>query len=158
MPSKDYGRAAYKAFRSGGFLHIIATGETPNLTDQAVLEQLPFRIFPPMFGLFFITQDVSLPALRPFTVELQTLFPAEATTVRVQDADGDHAVPIADLGAAPLPAAPDTGNDFCVYQWIGINPYMIAKCDAIVPAVYSRVFGPGTRAACDQYIREHGGV
>jgi hypothetical protein len=158
MPSKHYGRATYKAFRSGGFLHISASGETPNFNDQVVLEQLPFLIYPPMYGLFFVTQDVSLPTLKPFAVEIQTLFPATANSVRIQDADGDHSVPIAELGATPSNPPSNTGNDFCVFQWIGINSYMIAKCDAIVPAVYSRVFGPDTHANCEQYIRDHGGI
>lgn len=158
MPNKHYGRATYKAFRSNGFLHIIASGEAPNLNDQVILEQLPFLILPPMYGLFFVTQDISLPALRPFTVEIRTLFPGNASSVRVQDADGDHAVPIADIAAPPLPPTPDAGSNFCVFQWIGIRPYMIAKCDAIVPAVYSRVFGPDTHANCERYISDHGGV
>lgn len=158
MPSKHFGRASYRAFRNGGILHIVASGETPNLNDEVILEQLPFLIFPPMFGLFFVTQDIALPATKPFTVEIQTPFPSEPTSVRVQDADGDHSVPIAVLGAVPSNPPPNAGNNFCVFQWIGINSMMVAKCDAIVPAVYSRVFGPDTHANCEKYIRDHGGV
>lgn len=156
MPSKHFGRASYRAFRSGGFLHIVASGETPNLNDEVVLEQLPFLIFPPMYGLFFVTQDVSLPATRPFSVEIQTPFPASATAVHIQDADGSHWTEIAELGEPSLP--PNVGSDFCVFQWIGINPNVIAKCNAAVPAVYTRVFGPGTYANCEQYVRDHGGI
>ena len=157
MPDKHYGRASYKAFRAAEFLHIIASGETPNLNDQVIIEQLPFLIRPPMFGLFWVTQDISLPALRPFTVEIRTLFPGDTDSVRIQDADGDHVVPIADIAAPPSPPS-DVENKFCVFEWIEINPHVIAEFDAIVPAVYSRAFGPDTRARCVQYIRDQGGV
>ena len=157
MPDKHHGRASYKAFRAAGFLHIIASGETPNLNDQVIIEQLPFPIRPPMFGLFWVTQDISLPALRSFTVEIRTLFPGSMNSVRIQDADGDHLVPITDV-ASPPSQPPDVGSHFCVYEWIEINPHVIAECDAIVPAVYSRAFGPDTHMRCVQYIRDHGGI
>jgi hypothetical protein len=157
MSSKHYGRATYKAFRSGGFVHIVASGETPNLTDQVILEELPFLIFPPMYGLFFVTQEISLPALKPFTVEKQISFPPTASSVRVQDADGDHSVAISDVGPVPSSPLSIAGGDYCVFQWIGTDSHVIAKCNAIVAAVYSRVFGPGTHEQCEQYIRGHGG-
>jgi hypothetical protein len=158
MASKHYGCATYQAFRSGGFLHLIASGETPNLNDQVLLEQLPFLIYPPLYGLFFVTQDVSLPTLKPFTVEIQTLFPDSASSVRVQDADGDHSVPISSLGATAPSVPVHIGNDFCVFQWIGGEAHMIAKCDAIVPAVYTHAFGPDTYDKCSEYIRDHNGA
>jgi hypothetical protein len=160
MSNRHFGRGTYRAFRSGGFLHIIAIGETPNFNDEVILEQLPFLIFPPEFGLFFLTQDVSLPASKPFTIEKRTIFPS-APSVTIQDADGSHSVAISELGdlpAAPARAPEIAGNDFCVFQWIGIRPYLIAKCDAVVPAVYSRVFGPDTHAKCEEYVRSHGGL
>ena len=157
MPDKHYGRASYRAFRATGFLHIIASGETSNLNDQVIIEQLPFLIRPPMFGLFCVTQDIALPALRPFSVEIRTLFPTSTNAVRIQDTDGDHMVPITDI-AAPASPPQDIGSHLCVFEWIETNPHVIAECDAIVPAVYSRAFGPDTRERCVQYIRDHGGI
>ena len=157
MPDKHHGRASYKAFRAAGFLHIIASGETSNLNDQITIEQLSFLVHPPSFGLFCVTPDVSLPAVRPFTVEIRTLFPGSTDLVRIQDADGDHMVPIADIAAPPSPL-PDGGSHFCVFEWIEINPHVIAEFDAIVPVVYSRAFGPDTHARCVQYVRDHGGI
>ena len=47
---------------------ITAVGEAPNLNTIVTLEMLPWKIYPPQFGLFFETPQVSLPATRPFLV------------------------------------------------------------------------------------------
>jgi hypothetical protein len=160
MPKKNFGRAQYKAYRLLGLVHLTATGETPNFNDVPSLEQLPFRIHPPIYGFFVTTPDIALPATRPFSVQLNTAYPADSAWIRIQDADGDHSVAIAevvppiDIQTTALTPPADDGN-FCVFQWIGIQPYLIAGCDEVVPAVYTRVFGPGTLAQCEQYIVEH---
>jgi hypothetical protein len=161
MSRRVLGRAAYKAYRLFGVLHLIAVGETPNLNDKVDFEQLPFRIFPPMFGFYFIQQDISLPATKPFVYEESVAYPQGVNLVRIQDADGIHDVPIADVVPVETEAQRSlvgADGNYCVFSWIGINTMMIAKCDAIVPAVYTRVFGPSTYEGCQAYIRDHGGI
>lgn len=158
MASKVLGRASYKAFRLFGVTHLVAVGETPNLNDKVDFEQLPFRIFPPMFGFYFIHADFRLPATKPFVHEERIMYPAGVNSIRIQDTDGIHNVPIADVVSVEKIeriAASDVG--YCVFSWIGINTLLISKCDAILPAVYTRVFGPATYEACESYVREHGG-
>jgi hypothetical protein len=158
---KVLGRATYKAYRMFGITHLIAIGETPNLNDKVDFEQLPFRIFPPMFGFFFIHQDIGLPAQKPFVHEESIHFPNGINSIRIQDADGVHDVPIAEVVPHELLTAradaPEDGN-YCVYSWIGISPLMIAKCNAVVPGVYTKVFGPASYEDCQKYAREHGGI
>src|SRR5262245_21636084 len=75
MAKKVLGRGSYRAVRMAGMVRLTATGETPHFNDKTDFEQLPFMIFPPMYGFFFIEQDVSLPAMRPFTYEESIAFP-----------------------------------------------------------------------------------
>jgi hypothetical protein len=160
MPRKELGRASYRAFRLFGQVHLVATGETNNLNNKFDFEQLPFRIFPPMYGFFVITPDVTLPATTPFVHHERILFPSGVNVIRIQDADGIHEVPIAevvphDMGMRTLAAG--GGNNLCVFSWIGINSMMIAECNAVVPAVYTKVFGPASQQECENYIASHGG-
>jgi len=161
MTRRDLGRANYKAYRLLGVTHLVATGEVPNLNMKTDFEQLSFRIFPPMFGFYFVTPEITLPAKRPFVYEELVLYPRAAHTVRIQDADGYHDVPIAEVVPPDFEAltlAVDAAANYCVFSWIGINRMMIAKCDAIVPAVYTKVFGPASYAECDRYVVDNGGV
>ncbi len=161
MTRRDFGRGNYKAYRLLGVTHLVATGELPNLNMKADFEQLPFRIFPPMFGFYFVTPEITLPMLRPFVHEEPILYPRAAHTVRIQDADGYHDVPIAEVIPPDFDvqtAAVEAGANYCVFSWIGINSMMIAKCDAIVPGVYSKVFGPASYAECDRYVVDNGGI
>jgi len=158
MPNKQLGRAKYRALRFGHITILIATGETPNFNDKTDFEQLPLRIFPPMYGFYFIHADISLPALRPFVYEEAITFPASANRIRIQDADGIHEVAIEEIPAPAQPqAAPDANEpDYCVFSLTGNEGLLFtAKCDAILPAIYSKVFGPDTYANCQRYIKEH---
>lgn len=160
MTKRVLGRATYKAWRSGGLLHLSAKGETRHFNDKVDFEQLPFLIFPPMFGFFFIEPGIGLPAIRKFVHEESFVFPKSATVVRIQDADGTHNVPITDISMPELTQLdiPPSEDGYCVFAWTGINSMMIAKCDANVPAVYTRVFGPDTYAKCKKYIQDNGGI
>jgi hypothetical protein len=160
MPRKELGRANFRAYRLFGQVHLVATGEANNLNNKFDFEQLPFRIFPPMFGFFVISPDIALPATTPFVHQERILFPAGADTIRIQDADGIHEVPIAEVVPHEMRAsakAEGGRNNLCVFSWIGINSMMIAECDAIVPAVYTKVFGPASQQECENYIATHGG-
>jgi len=160
MPTKVLGNAEYKAVRTGGVTRLIASGIAPNLNTKTDFEQLPFLIFPPMFAFYFIESEIVLPALRPFVYEEIIVFPQSANVVTIQDASGDHAVSIEEVAVPDIESitpSPDNAG-YCVFSWIGTNSLKIAKCDAILPAVYSRVFGPATYQECEMYVQENGGA
>jgi hypothetical protein len=139
----------------------------PNLNDKPDFDQLPFLIMPPMWGFYIVKADIALPATKPFTHSEQVAFPRDARSITVVDADGPQSVRIAEVTVPDfvIDHTTEGGNsDLCVFRLVGlggsggINPFMIAKCDAIVPGIYARVFGPASRADCEKYIRDNGGL
>ena len=82
--TKEFGIAQlYQAARlTDAAVIIVATGETPNFNTRVTIEQLPWRIYPPHFGLFFETPAIALPAKRPFAVSAIVGFPASAMNSR----------------------------------------------------------------------------
>lgn len=158
MPDKQPGKAKYRAFRFGHMTMLVATGETPNFNDKTDFEELPLRIFPPMYGFYFIHPDILLPAVRPFVYQEVITFPASANQIRIQDADGVHDVAIEEVPAPTQEQAAPAPNDpgYCVFS-LTMNERLLftAKCDAILPAIYTKVFGPDTYANCQRYIQEH---
>lgn len=160
MPTKVLGRATYKAIRSGGSTRLIAHGQTPNLNDKVDIEPLPFLIFPPWYGFYFIHQDIQLPAVKPFVYEEEIFVPASANSVQVQDAVGRHTVPIETIAPPHVPTEPaPTTPGFCVFALVaGGGPLLIAPCASILPAIYHRVFGPATYGECKDYVKKHGGA
>lgn len=162
MANKQLGRAAYRAFRMGNFTMLSAAGETEHLNDKTDFEQLPFKIWPPMYAFFVIHPDIELPATRQFVYNEVIAFPSGANTIQIQDADGSHSVRIEEVAASEdqIRAAMANGDDgnYCVFGLTGGGEvYFMAKCDAIVPAIYSKVFGPDNQAKCEDYIKEHRG-
>lgn len=103
--SSVLGRGTYKAFRLGAQIAIQAEGNLPNHNDRADIVQMPWRILPPQFALFFVQAPISLPAVRPFRVVEVFGYPSRAAAVTVRDADGRHVVPIEDLAGQKLSAA-----------------------------------------------------
>lgn len=159
MPNKELGSAEYKAFRAGDLVEIIATGMTSALNIKIDIEQLPFFIYPPMFGLYFLTPVVVLPATHPFCYKERVPFPKSSKVITILDAEGKHGVEIQEVNVSEtksaLPSVTDTG--FCVFSWIGIDKLQISNCDAILPSVYSRVFGPATFGECETYVNDNKG-
>jgi len=154
MPSKELGRAEYRAVRNGSVVKVIASGVVPGMNVKVDIEQLPFLILPPMFALYFIRPDVVLPAVRPFVYEEDVVFPTTAESITINDADGRHRVAIEDgalAGESPAVPSPDD-EGYCVFSWIGTDQLKVARCDALLPAVYRRVFGPDTFAECQGYV------
>lgn len=94
--SKHYGVGRYAALRiADPVILIVATGTAPNRTTHVTLEQLPWRIYPPRFGLFFDEAPIALPATRPFVVTGVFAYPKGVASVTIVDADGHHEIPIA---------------------------------------------------------------
>ena len=98
-PQQHFGRGTYACLRVADFILLHAEGSLPNWNSQAELVQMPWRIWPPQFGLYFQDQQISLPALRPFAISALFGFPRTATTVVVHDADGTRNVAILELPA-----------------------------------------------------------
>jgi len=151
--SKQYGIARlYQALRlADTAVLIMAVGEAPNFNTRVSLEQLPWRIFPPQFGLFFDTPEIQLPALRPFAVSAVFPYPKDVADLTIVDAAGRHKVAI--LSAFPFPAAEREKHlqgqkEFIAYQQIGVANCMIAPEDAMVPMIYTKAFGPASYAEC----------
>ncbi len=153
-------RATYRASRLGGAVLLTASGRKPNLNDKLDFVPLPAAVVPPIYTFQLIRPDIVLPAEVSFTYEEWIPYPLAARTVRIHDADGAHEIAISEVEVPPIEIArlDDGGPSYCVFEWIGINRHMIARCDAPVPAVYTRVFGPDTYAGCEAYIRTHGGI
>lgn len=160
MPTKSLGKATYKAYRLLGLVHLSASGELTNFSDKPDFEQLPFLIDPPMYAFYIISADISLPAIRPFTYEETIAFSKTARAIRIQDADGFHDVPIAEVVVPDFSvmAPSKDSNDFCVYRGPGINPLMVGPCRNDIPGFQERVFGPASVADCEKYAKEHGGL
>jgi hypothetical protein len=157
---KDYGIAQY--YQAARLLDtavlIVAAGQAPNLNTRVTLEQLPWRIFPPLFGLFFETPEVSLPATRPFVVTGVFPYPKGIDKLTVIDAAGRHDIAI--LGAfpfEPLEKEVAARQDFVAYRQTGGTNCMIAPADAMVPMIYSRAFGPAPHDECQAWVDKNCG-
>lgn len=139
--------------RFGHAVVLTATGMLPNVTDKVDFEPLPFLINPPIYGFYRIRQDISLPARKPFLYQELIAVSQSVVALNVHDAKGSHAVRIDDQPPALLPdPVSEPAHDLCVYRWISRPTLLIAPCSAILPAVYLRVFGPGTQSECEAYI------
>ena len=154
MP-REYGIAQYYwSIRLGDPAVLIgAVGQAPNLNTRVSIEQLPWRIYPPLFGLFFETPEIQLPAIRPFAVTGIFPFPKGVDKLTVIDAAGRHDIEI--LGAFPFVAVEremKERQDYIAYQQIGVANCMIAPADAMVPMIYSKAFGPASYPDCKAWI------
>jgi hypothetical protein len=159
--TKEFGVAhLYQATRLTDFaVLIVAIGEAPNLNTRVTLEQLPWRIYPPHFGLFFETPQIALPATRPFVVWQVAGYPPGLTEIVIVDANGRHVVQLAK--AIELRSATEQVNAekaFLAYRQIGVpNNCMVAPFDAMVPMIFQRAYGPATYADCEAWIAQNCG-
>jgi hypothetical protein len=152
--TKVLGRGTYSAYRQNGLLHVIAQGDKPNLQTIVTIEQEPFLIFPPEFALYFENPPIVSPIVVPFHVEKSFSYPPNVNFVRIVDATGTHSITIENRPDITPPIDND-GANFCVFQQLGTDRYRIARCDAIVPTIYHKVFGPTTYQQCQIYIAAH---
>lgn len=100
--TEGMGRAKYQATRLGTTLFITAEGQLPYTNQIADIRQLPWRIFPPQFGMFYYTPEITLPAIRPFRFTERFGFPLDTRNVVIHDADGAHEIDIVDTKAQTL--------------------------------------------------------
>ncbi len=151
--TKSYGEGIYSAYRQDGILHVRATGTKPYLQTKVTLEELPFLIFPPQIGLFFDTDGIVSPVVLPFDVERAFSHYPQVPTVYIVDKNGGHAINIEERPPAQQTGQGDaSAQAYVVYKQIGTEHYLIAKADAIVTAIYVKVFGPDTYENCQNYV------
>jgi hypothetical protein len=158
--AKEFGVAeSYQAARIHGVVvAIIAIGQAPNLNTLVTIEQLPWRIYPPHFGLFFEQPIIVLPTTRPFVVTALVGFPTDRDELTIIDANGRHVVKIGSV--LEFRAAKQDVNAekaFIAYKQLGFPNCMIAPEDAMVPMIFARAFGPDTYAACEAWIAQNCG-
>lgn len=159
MNSKVYGTGSYSALRVGSdSLLILASGQRPALNITPVLEQLPWRIWPPHFGLFFESSgDFGAPAITDFSIALLTPYPPELDSVTIIDANGPHLILFDILGTdseAPKAVHADWAH-YAVFQDLNDSANcLIAPVDAIVPATLfnaTKSLGPLTYQGAVQW-------
>lgn len=93
----------YSVVRLGTTVHITAKGTLPNMNQLVDIRQLPIRIFPPQFGLFFYTPQIVLPALRPFSLTESFGFPNDVDHLIIHDSNGPRRVEIANIDPKAVP-------------------------------------------------------
>lgn len=86
------GTGTYRAYNIVGVVHVVAVGIAPHIQTKVSLTQLPIRIFPPMFALYFTDPEVVSPAIKPFEAEASFATDVLVEFVTVLDARGQHAV------------------------------------------------------------------
>lgn len=153
--AKEYGIATYRAVKMlDALLLITAEGVAPNWNTRVTLEQLPWRIWPPRFALYFDSPDIVLPALRPFSISNVFLYPASLGEVTIIDAAGQHVVKIDPPHAidTALHERANSEKAFNAYQQIGVANCMIAPVDAMVPMIFRKAHGPDTYKGCETWI------
>src|SRR6202030_1733141 len=94
----------------------------------------------------------------PFEIEKALPnYPAKAKFVSIADKSGLHAIDIREKADShpPLQIADPNEANFNVYQQIDTTHYLIAKANAPVLAVYTKVFGPASYAECQAYLASH---
>jgi hypothetical protein len=153
--TKSYGEGIYTAYRQDGVLHVHASGTKPYAQTKVTLEELPFLIFPPQIGLFFDTEGIVSPVILPFDIERAFVNYPLVPTVHIVDKNGGHAINIEERPSSQPVHTDVSTQAYVVYQQIGTQHYLIAKADAIVIAIYTKVFGPDSYENCQKYVAAH---
>lgn len=153
---KVLGTAQYRAVRSPleGTITLTATGILPCSNYSAQLEMRPERILPPMWNLVFFTQPLCIRAIKPF--EITVVMADTGDTIRVMDATGWVEVPVVDpFLPVEFTRTQAEETDYVVYSRLPVTspPHgcIVVPADAIVIAIYYRVFGPASKRACDEF-------
>ena len=154
--TKVLGTAHYRAVRSPleGTITLTATGILPCLNYSAQLEMRPERILSPMWNLVFFTQPVCLRAIKPF--EISVVMADSGDVIRVMDATGWVEVPVVDPFLPVDFAETQAGKtEYVVYSRLPVTspPHgcIVVPADALVLAIYYRVFGPASKQECDEW-------
>jgi hypothetical protein len=155
--TKSYGEGIYSAYRQDGILHVRAHGSKPSPQTKVSIDELPFFIFPPEYGLFFETDGIASPLVLPYDIERAIpTYPIQLPTIHIVDRNGSHTIDIEDRPRSTGSTQPDPATQqYVVYQQLGTNRYLIAKADAVVIEIYKKVFGPDSYENCRKFVAEH---
>jgi len=105
------GHAKYKALRIGTLLAIQASGTLSGFNQIPDIRQSLIKIFPPQFNFYVYTPEITVPALRPFSIVRFFGYPKDVDTVVIHDADGSHRIPIVTVPELePVAAAKKLGT------------------------------------------------
>jgi hypothetical protein len=166
MTKLEYGTGTYSAKIIGkGTILIRASGMVPTAPTKAILAELPWRIYPPHFGLFFETSgDVGATVMLPYVTTLVALYPTDESDVTIVDANGMTKVPLETVsvdGFQGVRMAANVAPGFAVYQQINVpSNCVIAPVGAIMPAIFFNAtahLGPLDYAAAQSWRAEHCG-
>lgn len=155
---RRFGVGRYAALRvADAVILIVATGMASDPTTHVTLERLPRRVSPPRFALFFDEAPIVSATTRPFVVTGVFAYPESAASVTIIDATGRHAIKIADAIDAEKPQERSANIEYLVYRQLNSTGCLIAPSDHVLPAVYTRAFGPAPFAACEAWSAENCG-
>lgn len=159
------GSGSYKAqwINKSLLVRISATGILPCYNYEAELEPGPQDIEPPIWEMIFYTEPLCLRAIKPFMVMRVHPYPAGSEHVTVRDATGDHKVPIEPAAPLSMDGAEDAASvlerrGFEVHSLVPADPphgCIIVPGGSIVPAIYTRVFGPADMTDCEDFVKKH---
>lgn len=89
------GRAQYAAVQLKSAVRIYAVGFNPTTGYTNYFQQKPIEIWPPQFNFYSVPPEVGGDVVTFFEVHTTFAAFAEVKEVIVNDADGDHHVPVA---------------------------------------------------------------
>jgi hypothetical protein len=114
------------------------------------------------WNMLFCTQDICLPAVKPFSVMRTFAFDSGGSPhISVFDAVGEHKVAIKNDESAHDAGPQKAAEQWSVYARLPKNAGAAAQGCFIVPenslvsAIYYLAFGPAEREACDSWLAEH---
>ena len=161
MTKLTFGNATISAKRAGPITYLEAKGTSKEAGETYDFLQLPFFIYPPRWGFMIKSIGTSpLKAGESFSYSELIPYPHDVDFVAVQTETGIHHVTIEKV---PFDLVPYKGNgntvvgEFSVFNRINTAEYLIAKDDAILPAIYRKVFGPASYDECEKYVKDHEG-
>ncbi|MFK0207713.1 hypothetical protein [Agrobacterium sp. NPDC090283] len=160
MLKLEFGKATISAKRAGPITYLMATGVCKDDGETYDFLQLPFFIYPPQWGFFVKIGGSTLKKDDSFSYTELIQYPPNVDFVHVKTESGSELVKIENVSLNFIPyAESETGivGMFSVFNRIGTMEYMIAKADAILPAIYKHVFGPAAYEECEKYMKDHTG-
>lgn len=153
-----FGKATISAKRAGPITYLTATGICKTDGETHDFRQLPFFIYPPQWGFFVNVGGSTLKVSDSFSYTELIQYPPDVDFVHVKTEGGSELVKIENVSIDFTPYGEgETGivGAFSVFNRIGTTEYIIAKADAILPAIYKHVFGPATYGECEKYMKDH---
>ncbi len=162
---RAWGVAQYEArwIARSLMVRLTARGILPCSNYVAQLEMRPGPTDPPEWNMVFIVSETCEKALVPFEAEAVMVNTTGATEITVHDGVGTHQVPIQPAFGAPvtiMKAGQAMDDNFVVFAdipdgTVGHSGCLVVPEGTIVVATKTRVFGPDSRDACDDFVEQN---